>query len=87
MQIHHAIITDQESSFRIVAVPGPVMADRTQAERTVQFLQTRLTELPIALVTRNEDGTPAAYYGRGDLAVRLLRLPTTAVRWDVLPLA
>ena len=87
MYVQRAIISDQDFSFVIVAVPKPVMADRASAEQTVQFLQARWTALPLALVTRDAHGAPTAYYGPGDLAVRLLRVSPRTIRWGELPLS
>src|SRR5262245_43691914 len=87
MHIQRAIISDQKISFMIVAVPKPIMADPNAAEQTVRFLQAPWTTLPLALVTRDAHGTPTAYYGPGDLAVRLLRVAPRAILWGELPLS
>jgi hypothetical protein len=82
MQIQRAIISDQEVTFLIIAVPDSVLNDRTQAEQAVQFFQIRSPGVPIALITRSLNGTPTAYFGRSDLAKRLLQVPPTAIVWE-----
>jgi hypothetical protein len=82
MQLHSAIIADQDLTFLIIAVPYPVLTDRTKAEQTVQFFQRRSVGLPVALVTRDSEGAPTAYFGRTDLAARLLQTPPAALRWQ-----
>ena len=69
----------------VVAVPDAVLNDRTTAEQTVQFFQNHSSGLPIALVTRDEHGALTAFYGRRDLAPRLVRIPSTALLWQDLP--
>jgi hypothetical protein len=86
MQFQQALITDQDIPFMVIAVPKPVIDDRSKAAHTVQFLQARLAGLPVALVTRDEHGLPTAYYGRSDLAVRLLRRQSRAMPWSDIPL-
>jgi hypothetical protein len=82
MRVHSAVITGQGITFMIVAVPKLIIDDRGKAEQTIQFLQTRWGGLPIARVTRDERGAPAAYYGRGDLAMQLIRVPPSAMPWN-----
>jgi hypothetical protein len=65
----------------VVVVPKPVLDDRPKAEQTIQFLQTRWGGMPISLVTCDAQDAPTAYYGPGDLALQLLRIPPTAVPW------
>jgi hypothetical protein len=77
MPLQSALITDHESTFLIVAVPKQVLDDRIKAEQTFQFLQSRGIQHPIALVTCDAHGAPTAYYGRGDLSIRLLRRSST----------
>ena len=86
MHIQGAHIPDPDRPFVVVAVPPPVIADRTQAEQTFRFLQARVAGLAIALVARNEHGAPTAYYGPSELAVRLLQLPSAALCWSDLPI-
>ena len=81
MRIQSAVIIAQGFTFMVVAVPKPVLDDQRQAEQTINFLQTRWVGVPIALVTRDAQGSPTAYYGPGDLALQLLRIPPTAVPW------
>ena len=81
MTLQSAVISDHESAFLIVAVPKLILDDRTKAEQTIQFLQSRGDGLPVALVTCDAAGAPTAYYGRGDLALRLLRRQATTVSW------
>jgi hypothetical protein len=76
----------QGITFMVVAVPKPVMDDRRKAEQTIQFFQARWAGMPVALVTRDARGAPTAYYGPGDLALQLLRIPPTAVPWKDLSL-
>ena len=85
MSIKSALITEGDLMFLVVAVPPLVLQDRSKAEQTVRFFQRRLSGLPTALVTRDARGAPTAYYGRGDLAAQLLRLPPTALLWKDLP--
>ena len=81
MRIQSAVITAQGITFMVVAVPKPVMDDQRKAEQTIHFLQARWVGMPIALVTCDAHGAPTAYYGPGDLAMQLLRIPPTAVPW------
>jgi hypothetical protein len=81
MRIQSAVIIAQAITFMIVAVPKPVLDDQQKAEQTIHFLQARWVGMPLALVTCDECGTPTAYYGPGDLALHLLRIPPTAVPW------
>jgi hypothetical protein len=81
MRVQRAIITAQGITFMVVAVPKQIIDDRAKAEQTVKFLQSRWVGMPIALVTRDDRGAPTAYYGRGDLAMRLIHIPPTAVPW------
>jgi len=85
MSIKSALITDADPMFLVVAVPQRVLADPTRAEQTVWFFQRRLSGLPTALVTCDTRGAPTAYFGRGDLAARLLRIAPTALPWKDLP--
>jgi hypothetical protein len=62
------------------------MDDRRKAEQTIRFLQARWGGMPIALVTRDARGAPTAYFGPGDLALQLLRIPPAAVPWKDLSL-
>jgi hypothetical protein len=87
MPLQSALIRDHESAFLIVAVPKQILDDHAKAEQTVQFLQSRRAGLPVALVTCDAAGAPTAYYGRGDLAIRLLRRPAAAMSWSQEPLA
>jgi hypothetical protein len=86
MQIQRAFIVDQDLTFLVVAVPQPVLDNRTKAKQTVRLLQARLDGLPVALVTRDTHGAPTAYYGRSDLAVRLLRRQSTPMAWADVPM-
>jgi hypothetical protein len=85
MHLQGALINDQNLTFMVVAVPDAVLDDRTTAEQTVQFFQNHASGLPIALVTRDKRGAPTAFYGRRDLARRLVRIPSTALPWQDLP--
>ena len=85
MHLQSALITNQNLTFMVVAVPDAVLNDRTTAEQTVRFFQNHSSGLPIALVTRDERGAPTAFYGRRDLAPRLVRIPSTALPWQDLP--
>ena len=87
MPLQSALISDHESAFLIVAVPKPILDDRAKAEQTVQYLLSRGAGLPVALVTCDASGAPTAYYGRGDLAIRLLRRKATPMAWSDMPLA
>ena len=81
MRVQGAIITAQGITFMVVAVPKLVLDDQQKAEQTIHFLKTRWVGMPIALVTRDAHGAPTAYYGPGDLALQLLRIPPAAVPW------
>jgi hypothetical protein len=81
MHIRSAVIIAQGITFMVVAVPQPVLSDQQKAEQTIHFLQARWGGMPIALVTCDAKGAPTAYYGPGDLALQLLRIPPTAVPW------
>lgn len=85
MSIKSALIAEGDLLFLLVAVPQPVLDDRTKAEQTVRFFQRRLSGLPTALVTRDAFGAPKAYYGRGDLVFRLLHIPPANLPWKDLP--
>jgi hypothetical protein len=82
MLLQSTLINDHETVFLVVAVPKLILDDHDKAEQTIQFLQSRRQGLPVALVTCNEAGTPTAYYGRGDLAIRLLRRSATTMAWS-----
>ena len=82
MPLRSALISDHESAFLIVAVPKPILDDRAKAEQTVQYLLSRGDGLPVALVTCDASGAPTAYYGPGDLVIRLLRRPATTMTWS-----
>jgi hypothetical protein len=82
MPLQSALISDKESAFLVVAVPKLILDDRAKAAQTVQFLQSRGAGLPVALVTCDAAGAPTAYYGRGDLAIRLLRRPAPTMTWS-----
>jgi hypothetical protein len=86
MRLQRAVITDHDTPFMVVAVPKPVIDDRAMAERTVRFLQQRWANLPIALVTRDDQGAPNAYYGRDDLVMPLLRIPPAELPWSDVPI-
>jgi hypothetical protein len=81
MRIQSAVIIAQGITFLVVAVPKPVLDDQRKAEQTIHFLQARWVGMPIALVTCDARGWPTAYYGPGDLALQLLRIPPAAVPW------
>ena len=85
MSIKSTLISDQNPLFLVVAVPPPVLDNRAKAEQTIRYFQARLSGLPTALVTRDAHGAPIAYYGRGDLAVRLLHIGAAALVWKDLP--
>jgi hypothetical protein len=85
MRLQSALITDRNLTFMIVAVSDAVLNNRTIAEQTVEFFQTHSSGLPIVLVTRDERGAPTAFYGRRDLAPRLVRIPSAALPWQDLP--
>ena len=87
MALQSALITDHESAFLVVAVPKLVLDDRSKAEQTMRYLEERGAGVPVALVTCNEVGAPTAYYGRSDLAIRLLRQRSQAMSWRDLPLS
>jgi len=87
MHLQSAVITVPGSTFMVVAVPKPVLDDQQKAMQTIHFLQARWGEMPIALVTCNEQGAPTSYYGPGDLALQLLRISSTALPWSELPIA
>jgi hypothetical protein len=87
MPLQSTLINDHEIAFLVVAVPKLVLEDRNKAEQTIQFLQSRRAGMPVALVTCDESGAPSAYYGPGDLAIRLLRRPAATMTWSDLPLA
>lgn len=87
MQVQSAVVTVPGSTFMIVRVPTSILDDKQKAVQTLQFLQARRRELPIALVTCNEQGAPTGYYGPGNLALQLLRIPPTALPWTELALA
>ena len=82
MPLQSTLIDDYETAFLVVAVPKLILDDRDKAEQTIKFLQSRRQGLPVALVTCDEVGTPTAYYGRGDLAIRLLRRPAATMAWS-----
>jgi hypothetical protein len=86
MHVQSAVITIPGRSFRVVAVPKPILADQQKAVQAIHFLQARCVEMPIALVTRDAHGALTSYYGPGDLAQHLLRVPSTALRWSELSL-
>jgi hypothetical protein len=81
MRIQSAVIIAQGITFMVVAVPKSVLDDQRKAEQTIHFLQARWVGMPIALVTCDAHGSPMAYYGSGDLALQLLRIPPTAAPW------
>ena len=87
MIFQSALINDHENAFLVVAVPKPILDDRDKAEQTSQFLRSRRAGLPVALVPCDAAGTPTAYYGPGDLAIRLLRRPAMPMTWSDMPLA
>jgi hypothetical protein len=87
MRIQSATITAQGTTFMVVVVPKPVLDDQAKAQQTIHFLQTRWGGMPIALVTCDAHGSPSAYYGPGDLALQLLRIPPTAVPWKDLSIS
>lgn len=87
LNLRHAHIPDPTQPFLVVAVPPPVIADCAQAEQTLQFLQARVAKLPIVLIACNDHGAPTAYYGPGNLAIRLLRIPASTMRWSDLSLS
>jgi len=81
MRIQSAVIIAQGITFMVVSVPKLVLDDQQKVEQTITFFQSRWVGMPIALVTCDELGSPTAYYGPGDLALQLLRIPPTAVPW------
>ena len=86
MPLQSALITDHENAFLVVAVPKLILGDRAKAKQAIQFLQSHGAGLPVALVTCDAAGAPTAYYGRSDLAIRLLRQPVTTMTWSHVPL-
>jgi hypothetical protein len=86
MPLQSTLINDHETVFLVVAVPKPILEDRNKAEQTIQFLQSRKAGIPVALVTCDASGAPTAYYGPGNLAIRLLRHPATTMTWSDMPL-
>jgi hypothetical protein len=80
--LQSALINDHETTFLVVAVPKLILDDRDKAEQTIRFLQSRRAGLPVALVTCDTSGSPTAYYGPGNLAIRLLRWPATTMAWN-----
>ena len=87
MPLQSALINDHENAFLVVAVPKPILDDHEKSEQIIQFLQSCRAGLPVALVTCDESGAPTAYFGPGDLAIRLLRRPATPMIWSDMPLA
>jgi hypothetical protein len=87
MPLQSTLIGDHENAFLVVAVPKLILDDRNKAEQTIQFLQSRRAGLPVVLVTCDASGAPTAYYGPGDLAIRLMRRPAAPMNWSDLPLA
>jgi hypothetical protein len=86
MHIRSAFISDSDLPFLVLAVPQRVLDDQAEAEQTMRFFQSRSAGVPVALVTCDALGATTAYYGRGDLATRLLRTATTALRWQDFPM-
>jgi hypothetical protein len=86
MHVQSAVITVPGSTFMVVAVPKPILDDQQKAMQTMHFLQARWVAMPIALVTCDAQGAPTSYYGPGDLALQLLRVPSTALPWSELSL-
>jgi hypothetical protein len=86
MSIQSAVVTVPGSTFMVVEVPKSVLDDQHKAMQTIQFLQARRVEMPIALVTCDERGAPTAYYGPGHLALQLLRVSSTTLLWNELSL-
>jgi hypothetical protein len=82
MNLHYAVITEQQHTFAVVLVQKSLLDNRTTAEQAIQWLQTRKLHMPTALVARDEHGNPCAYYGRGDLALLLARIPPAAMAWQ-----
>jgi len=87
MRIQSAVIIAEGITFMVVAVPKPILDDQRKADQMINFLQPRWVGMPIALVTCDAHGSPTAYYGPGDLALQLLRIPPTAVPWKDLSIS
>ena len=85
MQVQSALISDTNQPFLLIAVPSRVLANQSEAEQTMRFFQTR-SVIPIALVICDAYGAPSGYYGRSDLATRLLQTPSAALRWQDIPI-
>ena len=72
------LINDHENTFLVVAVPKLVLDDHDKAEQIIQFLQLCRAGLPgLRWLLAMSSGAPTAYFGPGDLAIRLLRRPAT----------
>jgi hypothetical protein len=82
MKLHYARITQHGQTFAVVRVQPAFLQDRAKAEQAILWLQTRYFQMPTALMACDNHGAPQAYYGRGDLALALIRTPCAAVAWQ-----
>lgn len=82
MKIHYAVITEQGHTFTVVLVKKDFLENKPRAEQTLRWLQERRFKMPTTLLACDTGGTPHAYYGRGDLALILARMPIAALPWQ-----
>jgi hypothetical protein len=82
MTLEYAIVNEQGCTFTVVLVQKTVLKNHAIAEQAIHWLQTRHFHMPTALMARDEYGVPNAYYGPGDLALVLARIPPGALPWQ-----
>jgi hypothetical protein len=82
IQLDYTVIAAHEPRFAVVIVPKPVLNDTAVAEQTRAFLEQQYFHLPTVLMARDDRGIPNTYYGRGDLAIPLSRVPLASRPWE-----
>ena len=86
VQLDYTLIATYEPSFAVAIVPKPVLNDTAVAEQTRAYLEQQYFHLPTVLMSRDDRGIPNAYYGRGDLAIPLSRVPLAGMPWEQMTL-
>ena len=82
MTIRYTVIDDQGCTFTVVLVQKAFLDNRATADQAIHWFQTRRFHMPTALMARDERGIPNAYYGPGELALRLARVQLANLPWQ-----
>lgn len=80
MRFQGAVICEQGITFAVVIVKQHVVANRSNASRTIESFQPAFPGIPVVLMAQDRHGRPT-YYGRQDIAGFLSKVPVQAIPW------